>query len=111
MKKLNAESPRFKSMKIEGDKCFLLFDNMQGGYSRWVDIQGFEVAGADKVFHKAKAEKFQAHGNDPRNAMIVVSSDEVKTPVAVRYCFRNFQLGNLKNAGGLPLFPFRTDKW
>jgi len=35
----------------------------------------------------------------------------VKKPVAVRYCFRNFQLGNVKNGAGLPLFPFRTDSW
>jgi sialate O-acetylesterase len=31
--------------------------------------------------------------------------------VAVRYCFRNFQLGNVANQAGLPLFPFRTDNW
>ena len=42
---------------------------------------------------------------------IIVTSPEVKKPVALRYCFRNFQLGNLANAGGLPLFPFRTDNW
>jgi sialate O-acetylesterase len=35
----------------------------------------------------------------------------VKKPVAIRYCFKNFQIGNLKNAAGLPLFPFRTDNW
>ena len=27
------------------------------------------------------------------------------------HCFRNFQLGNMANAGNLPLFPFRTDNW
>jgi sialate O-acetylesterase len=31
--------------------------------------------------------------------------------VAVRYCFKNFQIGNVKNAANLPLFPFRTDNW
>lgn len=36
---------------------------------------------------------------------------KVKKPVAVRYCFRNFKLGNVKNAALLPLFPFRTDNW
>jgi sialate O-acetylesterase len=31
--------------------------------------------------------------------------------VAVRYCFHNFQIGNLGNTRGLPLVPFRTDNW
>lgn len=35
----------------------------------------------------------------------------VKAPVAVRYCFKNFQLVNVANMGGLPLLPFRTDIW
>ena len=42
---------------------------------------------------------------------IVVSSPKVKHPVAVRYCFRNFQIGNLKNHRNLPVIPFRTDNW
>ncbi|MGN0069677.1 MAG: hypothetical protein ACI350_08130 [Prevotella sp.] len=42
---------------------------------------------------------------------MVLCCDDVKAPVAVRYCYRDFQLGNLVNKGGLPLIPFRTDKW
>jgi sialate O-acetylesterase len=38
-------------------------------------------------------------------------SPAVSKPVAVRYCFRNWLLGNVRNAAGLPLFPFRTDNW
>lgn len=108
-----AESPRYKSMFVENDTCFVSFDNMDGGYSRFEDIQGFEVAGDDHVFHPAKAQHFWVWtmGNDRRNETVAVFSPEVKHPVAVRYCFRNFQLGNLKNAGDLPLFPFRTDNW
>ena len=45
------------------------------------------------------------------NLSLSVSSPEVKAPVAVRYCFKNFEIGNLKNQGGLPLIPFRTDNW
>lgn len=111
VKSIIAESPRYKSMTVQDGKCYLKFDHMDGGYSRFEDIQGFEVAGADKVFHTAKAVHFWVEGNDPRNETIEVSSPEVSQPVAVRYCFRNFKVGNLKNAGGLPLFPFRTDKW
>ena len=68
------------------------------------------MAGADKVFHKALAGHFWVPGNDRRNETIFVTSPEVKQPKYVRYCFRNFQLGNLKNCANLPLMPFRTDK-
>lgn len=104
-------SPNFKSMTIEGDTCYVRFENTYSGMSRYDDIEGFEVAGEDKVFHKAKAGHFWVNGNDPRNESYWVSSPEVKKPVAVRYCFRNFQLGNLGNQAQLPLFPFRTDNW
>ena len=101
----------YKDMIIQDDKAYLAFDNMSEGYNRWEDIEGFEIAGEDKVFHKATAVKFWAPGNDPRNERIAVSSPEVKAPVAVRYCFKNFQIGNFGNQGGLPLVPFRTDNW
>lgn len=111
MKSVICESMTFKEMKIDGDKVLLHFDNEYGAYSRFEGIEGFEVAGADRVFHKATALHTWVDAPGPWNEAIVVSSPEVKEPVAVRYCFRNFQLGNLANAGGLPLFPFRTDNW
>ena len=111
MKSVICESMTFKDMIIQDGKAYLSFDNLAEGYSRWEDIQGFEIAGEDRVFHKATAEKYWAGGNDPRNERIAVSSPEVKHPVAVRYCFKNFEIGNLANQGGLPLVPFRTDNW
>ena len=111
MKGLFCESMTFKEMKIVGDTVKVLFDNTYGAYNRFEGIKGFEVAGEDKVFHPATAKHFWQEGNDGWNECIVVTSPEVKKPVALRYCFRNFQLGNMANAGGLPLFPFRTDNW
>ncbi len=111
IKNIISDSPRYKNMTISNDSCYIRLQNNEGGYSRYEDIEGFEVAGADKIFHKAKASHYWVPGNDQKNETIVVTSSEVQHPVAVRYCFRNFQLGNLKNGGMLPLFPFRTDKW
>lgn len=105
------ESPRYKSMTIQGDTCYVRLQNDYGGISRFSGIEGFEVAGEDRVFHKAEAGHFWVPGNDPRNETVYVTSPEVKHPVAVRYCYRNFQLGNLKNCANLPLLPFRTDNW
>lgn len=109
--RLNSESMRYKSMTIQGDTCYVRFENDYNGISRFDSIEGFEVAGEDRVFHKAKAAHFWVPGNDPRNETVFVTSPEVKRPVAVRYCFKNFQTGNLKNNVLLPLFPFRTDNW
>ena len=111
VKGLFSESMTFKEMKIVGDTVKVHFDNTYGAYNRFEGIEGFEVAGEDKVFHKATAKHFWQEGNDPWNECVIVTSPEVKKPVALRYCFRNFQLGNMANAGNLPLFPFRTDNW
>ncbi|MBR2073645.1 MAG: sialate O-acetylesterase, partial [Alistipes sp.] len=56
------------------------------------------------VFHKAQA-------TISAQSEVTVWSDEVKQPVAVRYSFRNFAPGNLKNVYGIPAVPFRTDDW
>lgn len=111
MSSIICESPSYKDMKVKNDTVMLHFNNECGGISRFMDITGFEVAGADQVFHPAKAEHFWQPGGGYWGEGIIVTCPEVKQPLAVRYCFRNWQLGNLANAGGLPLFPFRTDSW
>lgn len=105
------ESPSYKDMQVKGDTVMIHLNNEYGGISRFEDIQGFEVAGSDRVFHPAKASHFWQPGGGYWDECIVISSPDVRQPVAVRYCFRNWQLGNLANQGGLPLFPFRTDNW
>jgi len=104
MKGIMCTNAEFKSLKISNDTCYVRIKNDYSAISRYEDIQGFEVAGADKVFHKANAYYYWTKG-------IIITSPEVKKPVAVRYCFRNFQLGNVANKAGLPLVPFRTDDW
>lgn len=108
---VGAVSPSFKDMKIEGDSVFVHLNDLFGGVSRVEDIEGFEVAGEDRVFHPATCKYFVRTADGQRDESILLQSKEVKNPIAVRYCFRNFQVGNLKNAAGLPLFPFRTDNW
>jgi len=66
-------------------------------------LQSFEVAGADKVFHPAKAVI--------QGSTLLVQSPLVKQPVAVRYAWRNAPEANLYNGAGLPAAPFRSDDW
>lgn len=104
MKQIICDAPTYKSMTVSNDTVYVQLDNLAEGISRYEDIQGFELAGEDKVFHKADAYYYWTKG-------VIITSPEVKKPVAVRYCFRNFLLGNVANMGGLPLFPFRSDNW
>lgn len=104
MKDIWCESAEFKDMEISNDTCYVHLKNDYNAISRYEDIQGFEVAGADKVFHKANASYYWTKG-------LIITCPEVKTPVAVRYAFRNWGYGNVKNGALLPLFPFRTDNW
>jgi len=111
IKSLICMSPSYKDMQIKNDTVMIHLNDECGGISRFEDIVGFEIAGADKVFYPAKAQHFWQPGGGYWDECITINSPEVKQPVAIRYCFRNWQLGNLANAGGLPLFPFRTDNW
>ena len=111
MESIICDSPSYKDMTVRNDSVLIHLNNEFGGISRYEDIEGFEVAGTDRVFHPAKASHFWQPGGGYWDECIVIKSDDVKQPVAVRYCFRNWQLGNLANMGGLPLFPFRTDNW
>jgi sialate O-acetylesterase len=62
-----------------------------------------EVAGADRVFHRAV-------GRIDRDTLIV-SAPNVPEPVAVRYAWENAPDANLYNGAGLPAVPFRSENW
>lgn len=100
------KSPTYKSMEVKDSVAVLSFNNIALGLSSFgKNVQCFEIAGEDKVFHPAtiKIAKSQIRAWSP----------EVKNPVAVRYAYRNFQKteGFIYNTAGLPLCPFRTDSW
>ena len=67
-------------------------------------LQGFALAGADRVFHPAVAVIEGVH--------VRVRSDAVAEPVAVRYAWSDAPVdANLVGARGLPASPFRSDEW
>ncbi len=104
MEKLAHASPVYKSMRIKGDSVAIYFDHAANGLSAFgKDLTGFEVAGAGKEFFPATA-KITSNG-------VMVFSEVVKKPVAVRYAFKDWIVGSLYNAEGLPASSFRTDDW
>lgn len=96
--------PIYKSMDIDGNKVALHFKHTGGGLeAKGGPLKGFAIAGADRKFVWADAK---IEGDT-----VVVSSEEVAEPVAVRYAWANNPVCNLYNAEGLPASPFRTDIW
>ncbi|MCW8848918.1 MAG: sialate O-acetylesterase [Melioribacteraceae bacterium] len=95
--------PLYKSMKIIGNKIELEFEYSGGGLElRDVDSQ-FKIAGVNKEFLSAKVEI--------KNDKLIVWSDEIKNPIAVRYAMKNISTASLFNKEGLPASSFRTDDW
>ena len=123
--KIVASGPAFKSVRFDGNKAILTFDQVGGGLiskelvptnqrpgkpgaawrvkegSTGTPLVGLAVAGTDKIFHPAQAEIV--------GDTVVLTSPQVDAPIAVRYGWANHPLCNLFNREGLPASPFRTD--
>lgn len=98
------DGPVLKEMKVEGNQVKLTFDNAPNGLTSFgKELKCFEVAGANKRFYPAKAFI--------TGAGITLFSPVVNEPVAVRYAFKDFIIGDLFNIEGLPASSFRTDDW
>ena len=105
-KQVISSGPTFSKMTIEGDKIRISFNNIGSGLftkDKSGYAKGFAIAGSDKKFIWANAYQ---DGND-----IIVVSNKIKNPVAVRYDWCNFPDGNIYNKENLPATPFRTDIW
>ena len=106
-KKMICGGPSYKSMEVKGNEIILSFDNIGSGLSasdNTENVKGFEIAGADKVFHSAKAVI--------KNNKVIVSSEAVPNPVAVHYGWADDDTEiNLFNKEKFPASQFRTDNW
>ena len=98
--------PMYESMEIEGHRIVISFFT----FGSTLKIEGngelkyFSIAGSDRkfVWTKAKIE----------NDTVIVWSDKILNPVAVRYVWADNPEGaNLIRKKGLSASPFRTDNW
>lgn len=92
-------------MKVNGSKATITFVNVGGGLvAKGGPLNQFAIAGEDRKFVWANAEI--------RNGKVMVWSDQVSNPTAVRYAWADNPDGaNLYNKEGLPASPFRTDNY
>ena len=97
-------SPVYESMEMKDGGIVLKFKNAENGIFAYDELEGFEIAGEDKVFYPANAKIIN------RKEVFVISED-VTNPVAVRYAWRNWIEGTLFDTNLLPAPSFRTDKW
>jgi sialate O-acetylesterase len=116
-KNLVPTGPLYKSHKVKGNEVHLSFDHVGKGLmigkktklEPTAEVKGgklehFSIAGEDKKWVWADATI--------KGDAVIVSSKEVKKPVAVRYGFTmNPANANLYNKDGIPALPFRTDDW
>lgn len=105
IKGISYSGPLYRSLEIKDNKAIVKFDHADSGLStNGMPFINFEIAGADKQFVSAKAKII-------KNGQIIVWSDKVSDPVAVRYCWSDWCEGELFNGMGLPASSFRTDNW
>jgi len=97
--------PIYKSMKRKGNSIRLRFEHAADGLvtGDGGTLKGFTITGKDRVFYPAAARI--------ESDEVIVTSNKVSEPVAVRYGWDDNPECNLFNSAGLPASPFRTDNW
>jgi len=100
--KIEYSGPTYDAMSVSGNRVTLTFEHLGGGLvAKDGALRGFTIAGADGKFSPAQASI--------EGPTIVVSSESIPEPVAVRYGWANVPDVNLYNQAGLPASPFETD--
>jgi sialate O-acetylesterase len=104
-KQIVFSGPLYSKMKIKKNNIELEFTHEGSGLisADGQALNWFTIAGADKKFVVAKAV---IRGNK-----VLVSSEDVLNPVAVRFAWDEAAMPNLCNKEKLPASPFRTDSW
>jgi sialate O-acetylesterase len=101
--KLEFSGPLFRQAGRQGHDMCVWFDHADGLTTKGGGApEGFEVAGADRVYRPATA-KIAGGG-------VLVSSPEVAEPRFVRYGWKDVPTVNLYNGANLPASPFSSEE-
>lgn len=95
--------PIYRDHVIANGKVTITFDHAAGLMSTTDKVQGFAICGADRKFVWADAVI--------DGTQVIVSSEAVPEPVAVRYAWAANPVFSLYNKAKIPASPFRTDTW
>jgi sialate O-acetylesterase len=103
-KTIDYAAPIFDSLEVKDEGIVLKFKNAETGLFSYGELEGFEIAGENRVF-------YPAHAKIVGGKVVFVKSENVPNPVAVRYAWRNWIVGTLYDVNLLPASSFRTDRW
>lgn len=99
---LEFSGPIFKDLEIDGNRAIVSFTHVgEGLVAEGGPLKGFTIAGADGTFTPANAVI--------EGATVIVTSDNITEPTAVRYAWAKALDVNFFNREGLPAAPFRSD--
>jgi sialate O-acetylesterase len=104
-KDMPSEGPFYRELSLEGARIRVKFSSASGGLATR-DGQPptlFEIAGDDRKFVSAQAV---IEGDS-----VLVSSQAIPKPVAVRFAWNEEARPNLMDKEGLPACSLRTDSW
>ena len=102
MRNISASGPLYQSHRKEGRQLILSFTGIGSGLASEDRLQGFEIAGDDRNYHRAEARVV--------NNQVIVYSTNVKDPTYVRYGWSDEGATSLFNKEGLPASSFTSEK-
>ncbi len=110
--------PTFRRVEFKPGTAIIHFDHVGSGLvAKDGPLTGFTLAGIDerravgKAIVRAYEHKFHQATAKIVGDTIVVKSNAVTEPVAVRYAWQDSPIANLWNKEGLPTGSFRSDIW
>ena len=107
LKDVDYQGPQIAKFEVHGNVVNVFFksDGIKSGLTTkdGKAPKHFYIAGDDHIFYPADAKI------DGEN--VVIASEHVDKPIAVRYAFTDGPITNFENKDGLPALPFRTDEW
>ncbi len=108
---LVADPPTLQAIRAENEKLILSFKHADGWfvYDPASKLnEGFEIAGADGVWKRARIQNAKGDGAVKGREIILVA-DGIREPKKVRYLFQKPWIGTLYALSGLPLGPFDAE--
>lgn len=100
--KVEFSGPTYRLRKRVGHTLLVSFEHADGLFGKDGKVLGFQIAGADHVFHWADGAV--------QGSAVIVSSPDVPEPVDVRYAWDANPEATLYNSAHLPAEPFRSDR-
>ena len=90
----------FRDSYVTGDTMHIRLTGAPRGFLPVEHPTGFELAGADRIFHPAEAVLGENQ--------ITLRAEGISEPVYGRDAWTNYMEGQVFSKNGIPLAPFRT---